>query len=131
MAFAMVINFNIFFYVCIIITKTFVAIMSTQFSKQWPFVSIVKDQLGASSYDTRLSQPLREFKSSGRAIYVTRFYTREKVLIESRDSMQLTSKKNGQDYFVCSSKSAAAATATATVEAETDFKQADDLFNHF
>jgi hypothetical protein len=87
--------------------------MSQSFASQWPFVSIVKDQLFASSYDIRLSHPLREFKSSGRPIYVTRFYNKEKGLIESRDSMQMTSKKTGADYYVCRSKPANAAVAVA------------------
>jgi hypothetical protein len=102
--------------------------MSQSFSSQWPFVSIVKDQLFASSYDIRLSHPLREFKSSGRPIYITRFYNKEKVLIESRDSMQMTSKKTGADYYVCRSKPAAVAVVAAAAEEADVPVTADDLF---
>jgi hypothetical protein len=78
------------------------------FEDSWPYCSKVAEKLQATNYTVTWSNPLRKFKS-GRKIAIASFFrlndtdslTSERVLLETRDAMQLISKKTGQPYYVC------------------------------
>ena len=72
----------------------------TTFAESWAFLSELKQQLEAASYDVR---PLPETTfRSGRRKYECLFFDKSNSLISRRFAMSLTSKKTGKDYYVVS-----------------------------
>lgn len=73
----------------------------SNFAKAWPFPSVVKQELGADSYEIVRT---RENYKTGRQKWRIVFYKGHgpnKSEIQRRDAMQLMSKRTGKPYHVC------------------------------
>lgn len=74
------------------------------FEASWAFLSEIKKELGAASYDVR---PLPVNFKSGRAKFEALFFSGDRKLISRRTAMELTSKRTGGKYHVCQREEAA------------------------
>lgn len=73
----------------------------SSFQLDWPYVSQVRTDLGADSYDIN---PTPDNFKSGRPIYETVFYSSKggaRKVISRRQTMMLESKSTGKPYYVC------------------------------
>ena len=73
----------------------------SSFSIDWPYVSQVRTDLGADSYDIN---PTPDNFKSGRPIYETVFYSSKggtRKVISRRQTMMLESRTTGKPYYVC------------------------------
>jgi len=72
------------------------------FGRDWVFLSVVKEALGASSYELAVAGHFR----TGRPKWSASFYSGwadARTLITTRDAMELVSRSTGRKYFVCRS----------------------------
>ena len=73
------------------------------FQLDWPYVSAVRAELGADSFDIG---PTPNHYKSGRQMYEAVFYTgrgNARKVIARRQAMMLTSNSNQKPYYVCRS----------------------------